>query len=328
MILNQQGDVFEYNGISYKIGDEIYVTYRNKYEGLFGVILEIRDGKDKDTGNKTPDIYCRLKQPVLPHDVEALEARFSALYGEPKTLDDISLDEIIMAPEMISIVTEPSDQSRKITIYLIDEDWAVDDEYGHSIIPCIDYNTAKWMLGKKLEEEKKTGCISQWEEDEDLMFDSGNDFYECWLDGRYSENHSKVKIEVITLPMSDQDWGTIGRRYLDESRVEDFISQTNKIRETESLTDAQYQRLIKDPSIPERIHSRLGKNDRYWECYWDAITDVAHDLIRVYKETVLQRECFTPEENNPYPLCTGNGQERCKRCCLYAEMENEGGYNV
>ena len=33
-----------------------------------------------------------------------LESRFSALYGEPKTMDDIALDSVIMAPEML----EPS----------------------------------------------------------------------------------------------------------------------------------------------------------------------------------------------------------------------------
>ena len=33
-----------------------------------------------------------------------LEDRLSALYGEPKTMDDITLDSVIMAPEML----EPS----------------------------------------------------------------------------------------------------------------------------------------------------------------------------------------------------------------------------
>ncbi len=30
-------------------------------------------------------------------------------------------------------------------------------------------------------------------------------------------------------------------------------------------------------------------------------------------------ECFTPEENNPYPLCVGNGNEECGKCCLYVD---------
>lgn len=38
-------------------------------------------------------------------------------------------------------------------------------------------------------------------------------------------------------------------------------------------------------------------------------------MEKEYKEP----ECFTPEENNPYPLCVGNGNERCKECCLYID---------
>ena len=36
-----------------------------------------------------------------------LESRFSALYGEPKTMDDIALDSVIMAPEMLEPSAEP-----------------------------------------------------------------------------------------------------------------------------------------------------------------------------------------------------------------------------
>ena len=30
-------------------------------------------------------------------------------------------------------------------------------------------------------------------------------------------------------------------------------------------------------------------------------------------------ECFIPEENNPYPLCVGNGSKDCENCCLYVD---------
>lgn len=36
-----------------------------------------------------------------------LEGRFSALYGEPKTMADIALDNVIMAPEMLGPSAEP-----------------------------------------------------------------------------------------------------------------------------------------------------------------------------------------------------------------------------
>lgn len=33
--------------------------------------------------------------------------------------------------------------------------------------------------------------------------------------------------------------------------------------------------------------------------------------------------CYVPEENNPYPLCIGNGGPACSKCCFYADMDME-----
>ena len=101
MIINRIGAEFEYEGVTYVIGESIVGTPESEYEGLYGSITEIRDGEDKDTENETPDIYCSIEVPVIPYDVEELEERFSELYQNPKTIDDIVLDLVIMAPEMI-----------------------------------------------------------------------------------------------------------------------------------------------------------------------------------------------------------------------------------
>jgi hypothetical protein len=34
---------------------------------------------------------------------------------------------------------------------------------------------------------------------------------------------------------------------------------------------------------------------------------------------VRSEDCFKPN-NDPYPLCVGNGKEECKTCCLYENM--------
>ena len=39
-------------------------------------------------------------------------------------------------------------------------------------------------------------------------------------------------------------------------------------------------------------------------------------------------ECFTPEPDNPYPLCIGKDMKRCKKCQLWAEWEPEDPYAV
>lgn len=99
MILNENGKSFEYDGITYTIGDAVIGTNVSEYEGLVGVITEIRDGNDKETENETPDIYCSFEAPLLPEDVKALEETFSDLYDEPKTMEDICLDMVIVAPK-------------------------------------------------------------------------------------------------------------------------------------------------------------------------------------------------------------------------------------
>ena len=125
MIINQPGAEFFYENVCYKIGDRIVGTDASEYQGLLGSIIEIRDGEDKETENETPDIYCSFDDPVLPYDIAELEKRFSELYQCKKTIEDIALDEVIMAPEMIETIEQADKQLTKLDIYLVSEDWAV-----------------------------------------------------------------------------------------------------------------------------------------------------------------------------------------------------------
>ena len=106
MVIDKKGEAFEYEGRKYVIGEKVIATAASDYSGLIGVITEIRDGEDKDTDNETPDIYCAFEKPTSAREVKRLEKLFSELYGEPKTIEDIGLDEIIMAPDMISTLAE------------------------------------------------------------------------------------------------------------------------------------------------------------------------------------------------------------------------------
>ena len=93
-----------YEDVTYEVGMRIVGTAESEYECLYGVITKIRDGEENDTDNETPDIYCCFEQPVLPCGIQKLEERFSILYAEPKKLEDIILDAVIMAPDMIEPV--------------------------------------------------------------------------------------------------------------------------------------------------------------------------------------------------------------------------------
>ena len=115
MIINRPGAEFIYDGASYKVGDRIIATAESEYEGLYGSIFEIRDGEDKETENDTPEIYCSFEEPILPHQIKRLEEIFSDLYREPKKLEDITLDFVIMSPEMVRVIL-PDPKPRTHTI--------------------------------------------------------------------------------------------------------------------------------------------------------------------------------------------------------------------
>lgn len=101
MVLSKKGSKLEYEGREYLVGGQITGVKGSPYERLLGTILEIREGEDKETENETPDIYCSFNSPVLPDVVRQVEERFSKLYQQPKKLEDITLDLVILSPEMI-----------------------------------------------------------------------------------------------------------------------------------------------------------------------------------------------------------------------------------
>lgn len=141
MLINKPGAKFLYNGITYRVGDVIIGSDQSEYAGLIGSIFEIRDGSDKETENDTPDIYCSFDPPVLPTDIEKVEAVFSDLYGTQKILDDICFDMVIMAPEMITV---PGQSKKSIKLYILSEDWAANG--GTDIRPV--FIRIRWRPGQ------------------------------------------------------------------------------------------------------------------------------------------------------------------------------------
>ena len=103
---NRIGEKVEYDGVTYTVGATVCAEKRSDYDGLVGRIVAIAMDGDMDTGNDAMDIYCDFEMPTDPEVIEKLEKRMSGLYGEPMTVEDISLDGIVMAPDELCIVTE------------------------------------------------------------------------------------------------------------------------------------------------------------------------------------------------------------------------------
>lgn len=282
MIIKKHGEFFYHEDAKYVVGEEIIATNESEYKNLVGYIREIRVGKDKETENEAPDIYCSFEAPASPYDVEELEKTFSDLYGEPKKLQDISLDMVIMAPSMIIPTRELKNGSHTLTIYTVQENWAVNGESGCSTETYLDYRAAKLSFHLSLVEELIQGSIPVWSDKENFVCEAVADSYEAYLNGEYMENHYKLTISMHLVPLPSVVFGNIGRSYMDESRVEDFIEQIDDWDETDAMSRGQYKKLIADPSIPDRIEKKLGMNDAYWEAYWESVSEVAHEMVRMY----------------------------------------------
>ena len=129
MILNRTGAEFEYEGVTYTIGGAIVGTAESEYAGLYGRINAIHDGE--------------FDPPVMPHEIKALEDTFSDLYHQPKTISDIVLDMVIMAPEMIRPLDDLRSMRKRVNVFLVTEDWAVNGEHGNDCEAFSDYDDAK-----------------------------------------------------------------------------------------------------------------------------------------------------------------------------------------
>lgn len=100
----------------------------------------------------------------------------------------------------------------------------------------------------------------------------------------YASSHYLASITSHKISVTDSAVLTIVQTYIDHSRIEDFISQIEEWDEIEKLTDEQYQAMISDKSLPERIQNALSKNDAYWEAYWESISELAFRMINKYSQ--------------------------------------------
>ena len=199
MILNRTGAEFEYEGVTYTIGGAIVGTTESEYAGLYGRINAIHDGEDKETENETPDIYCEFDPPVMPHEVKVLEDTFSDLYHQPKTIADIVLDMVIMAPEMIRPLDDLRSMRKRVNVFLVMEDWAVNGEHGNDCEAFSDHDDAKRVMTNRIREELEDGSVPSWRESSIFVENSSMDFYEAYLDGEYMENHYKIMIIRLSI---------------------------------------------------------------------------------------------------------------------------------
>lgn len=282
MIINRIGAQFTYEGVTYTIGDKIFSNETSDFRGLFGYIKEIRTGDDRETDNDTPDFHCYFYPPFEPEAIAELESRFSHLYLSPKKLEDIALDEVIMAPDMIQVVTSAK-STHMITAFQVEESWVIKGEPGMEVTPALDEMQAKQRMAELIHTERTEGCILEWCNDPQLEMEIAPNFYECWLRDEYCENRYKVKITPIHICVSQELFESIGGRYVDAILRKHFAEQIEDWEELEGLTDTQVTEMIAAANVPIRIKKQLNENGYLIESYWESVSEASFDLVKKYR---------------------------------------------
>lgn len=202
MTYNKFGENVIVNGRQYEVGMSVLANEKSAYCGLYGTILEIRTDEAPGKKSETPEIVCRFDTPVLSEEVRTLEARFATLRGAEITLKDITLDCVVMVPDMLAPLDNLPRDRKKLSAWAVVEDWSVDDEAGHNEILYADKEDAARVFHSQLSVEANEGCIERWKGRSYFQSDQGDLFYECWLDGDYLSNHYEIRVEEkqITLP--------------------------------------------------------------------------------------------------------------------------------
>ena len=208
MILNKTGERYIYDGITYKVGSEVFVVDEGPYEGLIGKITEIRDGEDRETDNETDnetvDIYCDFDLPAIRCECDRLAGRFSILYGQPMALDEINLEQVIMAPEMIQSL---ENEHKDTTIHVLTEEWCSDNGYGRDILVYTDPRKAKAKMQQLIRDDKHDGSMSEWMHQDDFVEEFDGRKYSAWLDNDYEGYHYNLEMHELAIDrtMCDQN---------------------------------------------------------------------------------------------------------------------------
>ena len=289
MIYNRIGAVCRHEGAEFRVGDMVVATPESPWEGLCGTITEIRDGDDRETENDSIDIYCEFLPPIHPEEIRRLEDRFSDLYGMEKRLDNISLDMVIMAPSMIRVIGR-KDEDRKITVYLVREEWALDYDSGYDVRLCLDPDEAKMTMLTLIHEDMENGCISRWLDRRDLDSEIKEDSYEYWLHDSYHENHYLVTLSAHELYIRDTAYEKISACCLNDRLRADLAEQIEGWEELDDLTEEEYQAFISDPAIPERLRTHLKRNGTLEESYWESVSECAFHMLRAYRNRLGKPE--------------------------------------
>lgn len=194
-------------------------------------------------------------------------------------MEDLGLDFVIMAPEMLTPLPAPEQDYPQATLYIVASHWASDGEYGSYEIPFTSLIDARRQFHDDLRVEQDGGSIDSWRQKSQFVEEETQNSYECYLDGEYCENHFSIELKSFSLPMAPCFMENVAGLWQGKNMQEDFREQVEDWEEFQELTVSQRERLLASPDFPQRLLAQLRSSSAYQEAYWEAVSEVAAALL-------------------------------------------------
>ena len=280
MIYNKNGDMFFYEDKMFIIGEEVFAS-ESDYAGLLGRITEIRTGEDRDTENEGPDIYCNFQPPILNQDAELVS---KMRFGN----EDLSLEQVIMAPEMLMPTRYVGNGLPTIKVYAVVEDCMIDGEDHDETRLFSDKKHAEIVLRQSIQKERENGCIAGWQSSKLFVEEQYNDLYfTAYFKNEYCFNHYTVYLQEMDLSLSMPLLKDLLPLCLGMKYRKDIAEQI----ESWDIPEAVKRTSINDPSLYIRMQSALSAKELYKEEYTVAVSEVAHTLTKEHAkvEKILEQ---------------------------------------
>ena len=269
MIYNKNGEMLFYEDKMFIIGEEVFAS-ESDYAGLLGRIKEIRTGEDRDTENGGPEIYCNFRPPILKQDAELVS---KMRFGN----EELSLDLVIMAPEMLMPTRYVGGGLPTVKAYAVIEDCMIDGEDHGETRLFTDKKHAEIVLRQSIEKERENGCIAGWQSSPLFVEEQYNDLYfTAYFKNEYCFNHYTAYLQEINLSLSMPFVKEMKPICLAMQYREDLSEQI----ESWKINDIVKRTAINDPSLYIRVQSALSDKELYKEEYSEAISEVAHTLTK------------------------------------------------
>ncbi len=194
-------DKILYNGELYSVGQIVVVNEFSELVGMVGTIAEIR--VESGAESSMPSIYCDFVRPIFSEEITGACKLYKLAKGEEKQLDTFSFERVPMSPcSLTPLDSKMKPEEERVSVYVLTEDWGVDDETGAETYLFLDKDAARKEMRLRAYLEKLNGTMDNWQDDNDFVEDVDENSYSAYIDGFYNDNHYSLTITIKYLPLS------------------------------------------------------------------------------------------------------------------------------